>query len=452
MPVDNPNVGVAFLLVIGAGLATALGASVVFFPTLVKLASRRVLAAALGLSAGVMTYVSFVEIFPKSSDSFGEAGIEENTSYVYATLCFFGGGIIMLILDFLVKSLSGQSHDHNIPADNKGSGGEIQGQQCFTCSPDPVGDLDRLQNQADSIIRQENDPDEREFDPDKEYDADAPDDTKLQSPKDVYVPDDTKLQSSKDEEDLTKPEENKRLVTMGINTAIAIGLHNFPEGLATFVAALDDPRVGAVLAIAIGIHNIPEGFVSADTSDVAKLQSPKDADVPDDTKLQSSKDEEDLTNEVENKKLVKMGINTAIAIGLHNFPEGLATFVAALNDPRVGAVLAIAIGIHNIPEGLCVALPIYYATGNRMKAFAWALLSGASEPLAALLGWVVLANSFSDTMYAVLFGLVGGMMVIISIRELLPTAHRYDPQDTVVTISFIVGMFIMALSLVLFVI
>jgi len=360
MPVDNPNVGVAFLLVIGAGLATALGASVVFFPSLVKLASRRVLASALGLSAGVMTYVSFVEIFPKSTDSFGEAGIEENTSYVYATLCFFGGGIIMLILDFFVKSLSGQKHDHNIPADNKGSGREIQGQQCFTCSPDPVGDLDRLQNQADSIIREESNPDEREYDPDKEYDADAPYDTKLQSPKYADVSDDTKLQSLKDEEDLTKPEENKRLVTMGINTAIAIGLHNFPEGLATFVAALDDPRVGAVLAIAIGIHNIP--------------------------------------------------------------------------------------------EGLCVALPIYYATGNRMKAFAWALLSGASEPIAALLGWAVLANSFSPVMYAVLFGLVGGMMVIISIRELLPTAHRYDPQDTVVTISFIVGMFIMALSLVLFVV
>lgn len=145
-----------------------------------------------------------------------------------------------------------------------------------------------------------------------------------------------------------------------------------------------------------------------------------------------------------------MGINTAIAIGLHNFPEGLATFVAALADPKVGAILAIAIGIHNIPEGLCVALPIYYATGNRWKAFCWALLSGASEPLAALLGWAILANSFSDDMYAVLFGLVAGMMVIISTRELLPTAHRYDPDDTVVTYSFIAGMVIMAFSLVLF--
>jgi ZIP family zinc transporter len=154
----------------------------------------------------------------------------------------------------------------------------------------------------------------------------------------------------------------------------------------------------------------------------------------------------------EEAKLMRMSINTALAIGLHNFPEGLATFVAALNDPKVGVVLAVAIAIHNIPEGLCVAMPIYYATGKRWKAFNWACLSGVSEPVAALLGWAVLAHSFSDTLYAVLFGLVAGMMVIISARELLPTAHRYDPEDSVVTYSFIVGMVIMALSLVLFVI
>jgi ZIP family zinc transporter len=149
-------------------------------------------------------------------------------------------------------------------------------------------------------------------------------------------------------------------------------------------------------------------------------------------------------------KLVRMGLNTAIAIGLHNFPEGLATFVAALNDPRVGAILAFAIAIHNIPEGLCVALPVYYATGNRMKAFMWALLSGASEFVAALLGWAILANSFSDDLYAVLFGLVAGMMVTISVRELLPTAHVYDPEDTVVTYSYIGGMALIAVSLIMF--
>ena len=167
----------------------------------------------------------------------------------------------------------------------------------------------------------------------------------------------------------------------------------------------------------------------------------------DDGDAEQQKDEAAVN---ENKKLVRMGVNTALAIGLHNFPEGLATFVATLDDPSVGAVLAIAIGIHNIPEGLCVALPIYYATGNRWKAFLWAMVSGVSEPIAALLGYAILANTFSDTLYAVMFGFVAGMMVMISTRELVPTAHRHDPEDTVVTYSFIVGMAIMALSLVLF--
>lgn len=176
-------------------------------------------------------------------------------------------------------------------------------------------------------------------------------------------------------------------------------------------------------------------------------QQKEDTTYPDVTEDQTP--EEAIPTE-ENKKLVKMGLNTAVAIGLHNFPEGLATFVAALHDPQVGTVLAFAIAIHNIPEGLCVALPIFYATGNRTKAFLWALLSGASEVVAALLGWVVLAQTVSDTTYAVLFGLVAGMMVIISIRELLPTAHFYDPEDTVITHSFIAGMALMALSLVMF--
>merc|ERR1711935_567266 len=121
------------------------------------------------------------------------------------------------------------------------------------------------------------------------------------------------------------------------------------------------------------------------------------------------------------------------------------------DDPSVGAVLAIAIAIHDIPEGLCVALPIYYATGSRMKAFLWALLSGASEIVAALLGWAVLSTAVNESTYAILFGLVSGMMVIISVRELLPTAHHYDPEDTVVTYSFIGGMLLMSLSLVMFI-
>jgi ZIP family zinc transporter len=95
-------------------------------------------------------------------------------------------------------------------------------------------------------------------------------------------------------------------------------------------------------------------------------------------------------------------------------------------------------------------MPIYYATGDRKRAFLWATFSGLSEPLAALLGWGFLAPYFSDTLYGVIFGIVAGMMVLISIKELLPTASRYDPEDTVHTTSFVVGMAVMAISLVLF--
>ena len=97
MPTNDPNVGVAFGLVIGAGAATALGAGVVFVPALVRYATRRTLAAALGLSSGVMTYVSFVEIFQKSNDSFADAGKGEKKAYMYATVCFFGGVVLMLV-------------------------------------------------------------------------------------------------------------------------------------------------------------------------------------------------------------------------------------------------------------------------------------------------------------------------------------------------------------------
>lgn len=188
------------------------------------------------------------------------------------------------------------------------------------------------------------------------------------------------------------------------------------------------------------VDNLPLEEGASDLS----MDDDDDADAQGGTEAQNGKSAD------ENQRLVKMGMNTALAIGLHNFPEGLATFVAALDDPKVGSILAFAIAIHNIPEGLCVALPIFYATGKRVNAFMWALLSGASEFIAALLGWAILANSFSDDMYALLFGLVAGMMVIISIRELLPTAHFYDPEDTCVTHTFIAGMGLMAISLVMF--
>merc|ERR1711977_533003 len=120
------------------------------------------------------------------------------------------------------------------------------------------------------------------------------------------------------------------------------------------------------------------------------------------------------------KRLESMGMMTALAIGIHNFPEGLATFVATLDDPSVGVSLAIAIAVHNIPEGLCVAMPVYYATGSRLKAFFWAFLSGISEPIGAGIGWAVLYKTMDDSAYGAIFGIVGGMMIHISVKELIP--------------------------------
>jgi ZIP family zinc transporter len=156
-----------------------------------------------------------------------------------------------------------------------------------------------------------------------------------------------------------------------------------------------------------------------------------------------------MQTDVEKKKLAKMGLMTALAISIHNFPEGLLTYVGYISDPAVGISLAAAIGIHNIPEGLCVAIPVYYATGSRCKAFGWAMISGFSEILGGGLGWAVLANTVDSNVYGALFGVVGGMMVMICISELIPTAVRYDPEDKVTTKSIIGGMIVMAVSLIL---
>jgi ZIP family zinc transporter len=146
-----------------------------------------------------------------------------------------------------------------------------------------------------------------------------------------------------------------------------------------------------------------------------------------------------------------MGFMTALAIGLHNFPEGLATFVAALADTKLGIALALAIAIHNIPEGVCVAMPVYYATGSKLRGFWWSFVSGLSEPFGGLCGFLVLYSAgMSDSAYGALFGIVGGMMVYISLKELLPTALKYDPHDKYVTNCTFIGMAVMAASLIMF--
>ncbi len=148
-------------------------------------------------------------------------------------------------------------------------------------------------------------------------------------------------------------------------------------------------------------------------------------------------------------KLMRMGVFTALAIGIHNFPEGLATFVSALQEPSVALPIVVAIAIHNIPEGIAVSVPIYQATGSKCKAFNYSFLSGLAEPLGALIGWLILLPIMNDIVYGVIFAGVAGIMVFISFDELLPAAQEYG-EHHLSLYGLISGMGVMAVSLLLF--
>ena len=328
MALSNGDVGIAFLMVTLAGLCTCLGA---LFTFCTQYANPKVLAASLGVSAGVMLYVSFVEIFQKAVVGF-EGSMQEGSGYAAATGCFFAGVLMCVLLELVVAALSPGGHQDccKLPEG-------LETKMRYQTGPDSSDALDRLEDGA------------------------------------------------------------SKATSSSSNCEVGSWNQDF-------------------------VHSI----IERDT----ELGGPLE--------------------EVQKKKLEKMGLMTALAIGIHNFPEGLATFVAAIGDTKLGIAVAVAIALHNIPEGICVALPVYYSSKSRMKGFLWAFLSGMTEPVGALFGWLVIASTESSLAYGVLFGLVAGMMVYISLRELLPTAHRYDPSDRFVTIGAVTGMLAMALSLCLF--
>ncbi|CAG9460507.1 unnamed protein product [Pedinophyceae sp. YPF-701] len=378
MGTANGDVGVAFAMVIGAGAATILGACFVFYG---KKANKSLLAGSLGASAGVMLYVSFVEIFAtKSFEAFEDYGLTPEEAQRYATFCFFGGMLFIFLLDKVVHFLAERDNHHehdrmnphrieNVPSDPAAAaGGRV------------VATID-------------------------DGDEAAP------GPCPALPEGSSGVAATTGAGDITRevtpaPAREGASSTTPNPTCVC----NADLGL------LEPPSSGPVGAKGNDWHNIEVGEI----------------------------------DEYERKRLNKMGVMTALAIGLHNFPEGLATFVAALADTSTGIAIAVAIALHNVPEGLCVAMPVYYSTGSRWKGLMWAAISALSEPLGGLLGYAVLANSFSDLAYAILFSLVGGMMVYISVRELIPTALRNAPDDKFVTYSCFGGMVVMAASLLLF--
>jgi ZIP family zinc transporter len=285
MPVSN--VLIAFGLTLFAGLATGVGSALAFFA---KRTNTRFLSGALGFSAGVMIYVSLIEIFGKARDSL-EAAVGAPRGYWYTALAFFAGMLLIALIDKLVPSFENPHEAHEIE--------EMQ---------EPVGSL------------------------------------------------------------------------------------------------VDAPEV-----------------------------APKKAD----------------TKTAAKSALMRMGLLSALAIAIHNFPEGLATFTGALTDPALGLSIAVAVAIHNVPEGIAVSIPLYYATGSKKRAFLWSFLSGLSEPVGALVGYLLLSAIFNDLVFGLLFAAVGGIMVFISLDQLLPTAEKYGEHHLAIY-GLVAGMVVMALSLLLF--
>lgn len=201
----------------------------------------------------------------------------------------------------------------------------------------------------------------------------------------------------------------------------------------TYISAAAGDKMGYYLAVAsffagIIFIGLIDYFVPSTEGDIGNL---------------SEKDNRSVA-------LKRMGFMTALAIGIHNFPEGLATFTSALQDQHLGIAIAAAIAIHNIPEGISTSVPIYYSSGSRKKAFLVSFFSGITEPLGAIIGYLILRPFFNDAVFGVLFGVIAGIMIFISIEELLPMAREYE-KSKVTIIGTILGMAIIAVSLLLFI-
>jgi len=338
---SDPNIPYAIIISLGAGLATGIGGSLVFVPDLMKRISQAmILAVSLALSAGVMIYVSFIEIFGKSYEAIaGTEGVSEGGAAAITTLCFFAGMGFCALLEVLVHWMS------------KKSGAEVP---CPAHGAHGAG---------------------------------------------------------------------------GDTTTASIASQQSSEGEQC------ETGTGGLSAPGVKVEIVTD---KTDANHGDLIGNPEEA-----------------------VNLSKMGLMTALAIAIHNFPEGLATFLATLGDVKLGASLGVAIAVHNIPEGLCVAMPIYYATGSRWKALTYSLLSGVTEPIGGILGFAVLQPVFTPLLFGIVFAMVGGMMVFIVCHELLPAAHSYMASGSnfvfgsakaETTAWLICGMVIMAISLVLFVV
>eukprot|EP00037_Helgoeca_nana_P006020 m.55914 g.55914 ORF g.55914 m.55914 type:complete len:402 (-) comp16923_c0_seq1:207-1412(-) len=396
---DNERLGIAFAMTAGAGLATSIGAATVFLP---NFDDTKYLGISLSFAAGVMLYVSFVEIFFKSYTAYVSyfdelEGVDTATvavddyepsskAYYAVTGTFFSGIVITAFLDHLIHVLNEDSKELVKPATKSVPNIVVTAPSMTTDVDGGVSDVNGAppvrSTAADGEASERGEPRER------------------------------------DEQHLGAPNAEGTAATL--NRGLLGSAHGGSrESLEKFIDERSTSYVGAI------------------TSRAAV----------------STAIEDDESETMRERRLLRMALVTGLAITLHNFPEGLATFVAAAQNPTNGAPIAIAIGVHNIPEGICVAAPIYHATKSKWRAFFWGTVSGLAETIAGAIGWIIFSQRDGDMSwlaYAVLFGLVSGMMVYISFKELIVTALEYDVERKYFMPVLTTGMVVMALSLMIF--
>lgn len=230
--------------------------------------------------------------------------------------------------------------------------------------------------------------------------------------------------------------ESFKILSLGLSFSAGVMIYvSFMEVLPAASEVLND-KMSAKLAMVLTTSLFFVGILISALIDVLFPEHIESKDLS----KNSSKD---------NKSLIKrVGIFSAIAISVHNFPEGLSVFVSSVQSITFGLPIAIAIALHNIPEGISVALPIYNSTGSKKKAILWSFMSGMAEPLGALIGFFLIRLIIPEYAIAIMLSLTAGIMVYLAIDELLPTAKEYeDGHETIV--GFVLGMALMALSLVL---
>jgi len=243
---------------------------------------------------------------------------------------------------------------------------------------------------------------------------------------------------------LTKKTNKKFLaVSLGFSAGVMIYVSMvelFKNANNYLVTALGE-RKGAIVAVAAFFGGML--LISLIDKLIPDAQNPHEIETP----LEEGENgEKEKKLKTKGNNLMRTGLFTAVTIAIHNFPEGLATFVSAMQDLSIALPVVAAIAIHNIPEGIAVSVPVYYASGSKKKAFMYSFLSGLAEPLGAIVGYLVLMPFMNDVVFGILFAAIAGIMVFISMDELLPAAREYG-EHHLSMYGLVAGMIVMAVSL-----